>query len=183
MGRLRARGLVAFAFACALAVPLAWLPGCTGSVVRVGADRLAYPRLGGSIQDPASYGLGFERVEVEGATLAFRGPRREFLAWVRQCRGPRQPQRLAAALLADWRATPRSQASRTVAGAPGWWMHAEADGAELVAITRADAACSDDWLLVTPHSASELAPVLERWVESFDPGAGPAALPAPEATP
>ena len=170
MGRPpRARGLAAFAFACALGVPLAWAPGCAGSIVRVGADRLAYPRLGGSIQDPASYGLGFERIDVEGATLAFRNPDRAYLAWVRECRGPRKPQRLAAALLSDWRATPRRQESRTVAGAPGWWMHAEAAGVELVAITRADAECSDDWLLVTRGPAARLEPVLERWVASFDP--------------
>lgn len=145
------------------------LGACAGGLVRAD-DRLAHPRHGGSIFDLALMDPSWREIEVEGATLAYRGARGALAAWVRECRGAGDPERLAQALLFGWEATAISSERAEVHGAPGTRLHAESGAVELRALTRAGPACSDDWLLVTRGPAGDRADLLERWVASFDPG-------------
>lgn len=91
-------------------------------------------------------------------------------AWVRECRGTGDPVRLAQALLFEWNATAISRELEEIHGAPGVRLHAQSGAVELRALTRAGAACSDDWILVTRGPAGERASLLQRWVDSFEPG-------------
>ena len=149
---------------------VAMLWACAGGLVRAG-DRLGHPSRGGSIADLERWDGAYSRVEVGGATLAYRGPGPTLLAWVRECRGEGNPRRLAQALLFDWKADAVSQEATRVHDAPGWILHARSGAVELRAVTRAGPACSDDWILVTRGAAGDREALLDRWIASFDPGA------------
>jgi hypothetical protein len=145
------------------------LGACTGGLVRAD-DRLIHPRHGGSIADLAQLDPSWHEIEVEGATLAYRDVDGALAAWVRECRGAGDVDRLAQALLFEWQARPLSREEAEFHGAPGVRLHAESDTVELRSMTRAGPACSDDWFLVTRGPAGPRAELLERWVASFDPG-------------
>ncbi len=145
------------------------LLACAGGLVRSGDD-WRHPRLGGSVADLERIDPGLRRIDVKGATLAYRGPDGALFAWVRECRGAGSPARLASALLADWQAVAEIVASRELKGAPAVVLTASADGVEMRSVTRAGPSCSDDWLLVTRGPAPARAALLDRWVDSFEPG-------------
>jgi len=151
----------------------ALLLACAGGLVRAG-DSWVHPKTGASVADLSRLDPSLERIDVDHATLAYRGADGTLFAWVRECRGSREARRLAAALLAEWKADVRRIEDRVVAGAPAALLVASGDGVGLVAITRAGPGCSDDWILVRRTAAPErralLDRLLDRWVASFDPG-------------
>ena len=147
------------------------LCACAGGLVRSG-DRFTHPRLGGSIADLARWDPAWSRIEVEGATLAYRGSGGMLAAWVRECRGAGDPERLAQALLFEWDAKLIAQSTREIHGAPGVELTARSGAVEIRAITRAGPTCSDDWILVTRGAAGDRSALLDRWVAGFEPSDG-----------
>lgn len=139
------------------------------------AGRLRNRELGVSLAD-AGARPGWERIEVEGARLAYRGPDGAVMSFLRACgrRRERDPRVEARQLLLglEERQLVEDRALR-VAGAPGWLQQVEARDedreAHLKTVTRVAPPCREDWVLATPGPPGAAEEVFDAWWGSYRP--------------
>lgn len=168
-GAWRAWGLVAV-LACALQTP-----ACAGPLARQG-DRYTQKKLGGSVLDLRALDPAWKQVDVEGATLAYRGPGHAAMSWTRRCGQTGKPRVLARELLLQLGPSKvEGEDSLQMAGAPAWRLHARVDApggpVDLRAVTRVAEGCVDDFVLVAPGDAGPYRALFERWRATFAPAA------------
>ena len=165
--------------------------GCAGDLVLDSSGqgaRLRERSEGWSIGLPSESETGaWQRVEAEGAELAFRNRDGALLAMARRCRASRAgPEMLARSLRSgSGRGELLSAGPIERFGASGWrqsWgVRRGSQQLRLRSVTLRTAGCLYDWLLVAPDPASfgRAEGSFESWWSSFEPAA--AAAPGPGA--
>ncbi|MGH0034865.1 MAG: hypothetical protein ACQGVK_07530 [Myxococcota bacterium] len=189
------------ALAVASVVPVALLGCATPAVVATSPGDPGAPgvfehtRLGYRVSDPAAPGagspsvgaanaasgpLGWRRIEVEGADLAFRsgaGAGEATMVVASRCGGPDATLPvLARHLLIGTGPRERTQAGpASVAGQPAWvqWAEVRGEGAPVrlkTVTTRVDG-CLVDFVLAATGGFDRAVPDFDRWWASFEPPA------------
>jgi hypothetical protein len=128
-----------------------------------------------SIAAPAGEDPAWQRVEVEGAVLAFQGPGGATMSLLERCgRSSADPRILARQLLIglEGRAlVAEGPIGEGEGGAEGWIQRVEATAGgkvvRLKTVTRVSGACSYDWILVSPGEIEGLEAVFDGWWMSF----------------
>lgn len=123
----------------------------------------------------AAPGAGWSRVSLEGADLAFRGPRGTAMSLASRCGTPLAAPRVLARHLVIGVEGRRALGGESVevGGWPGWLerFEVEEDDGEvrrLCTLTVVADGCVYDWLLVTPSPPDEgLDEAFDRWWSSF----------------
>jgi hypothetical protein len=157
---------------------LAFVPtaGCARDLVREDGG-WRDPRRGWSIAEPAG---DWSPARVEGASLALRGPRGEWMTVSVRCGVPLAAPALMARhlLLGLGAAAVREERAVEVDGRPAWLQVFEARAPEagaaaasvrIRAVTRVDERCVQDFVLAGPGEEA----VFDAWWASFRAGAGP----------
>ena len=157
---------------CGAAAGLVALAGCASGLVRAG-DRFQHPELGYRIGAPPGV---WRRVSVEGADLALRAPGGATLSVSSRCRvSLSTPEVLARHLRFGLEAHRlRESGPVSVDGGPGWMQVFDAQsGARTVrvkTVTRVEAPCVYDWVLVAADDFREVEPAFDAWWSSFRHG-------------
>lgn len=151
-------------------------PACASDWVAE-AGRLRHPELGISLVSPAELASHWERIQVEGAELAYRGPDEAVMSFLRECGLRREASSRVAArqlLIGLERRRLLRDGALQVAAAPGWLQQVEAvdEGrqAQLLTVTRMADDCREDWVLATPGPPGPAAAVFDAWWRSYRPG-------------
>lgn len=173
------------AFAAAVTVGAALqTPACASDWVAA-SGRLRHPEWTVSLADAAALGPGWERIEVEGAELAYRGPDGAVMSYLRECGSARErsPRLEARQLLLGLEARDvREEGALELAGAPAWRQRVAARdedrAAYLTTVTRVAGACREDFVLATPEPSEAAAAVFGRWWRSYRAGEDAAAVAA-----
>lgn len=188
---MRSRGPFGGRAAAGAALAALVVLACSAGGVRFDGERYHGDGASWSIAAPPGLGTRWERIDVEGAVLAYRGlpgsPVADAsLSLLHRCDRPLAPTRtLARHLLIglDERAFVRDGA-QPVAGADGWAQDLVArvggDRVRLRTVTRVDGPCITDWVLVARTAVAEeevgdfgvAASDFEAWWASFRAGQG-----------
>lgn len=166
------------------AVGALWLllqvPACA-SDLRLEEGRFRHAELGYSLLDPRALApeADWRRVELEGATLAFRGKEGTAAAFVVSCgRSTRADARALSRQLLfsleERRVVEEETLSLEGGRAVRRVVRARNDGApvRLETLTRVEGDCTYDWVLVTPGPPGPAREPFEQWWRSFRPREG-----------
>lgn len=159
---------------------------CASDVVLVGVGpnaSLRHKSLGYSIAHPGASSRNWERIEVDGADLSYRGaPAGEFarasISLISQCGRPMaRPELLARQLLIGTSERSVEAAGPIdVNGSAGWFQIFETrlDGVSVrvKTVTVVESDCSFDFVLTAPSLPAALEAAFDRWWRSFR-NAGP----------
>lgn len=173
------------------AVGALWLllqvPACA-SELRLDAGRFRHAELGYSLRDPRAIApeAGWRNAELEGATLAYRGPEGTAAAFLVHCgRSGRADARARSRQLLfglEERRVVEEETLELEDGAAVRRVAHARDGdaaVRLETLTRLEGECTYDWVLVSRGAPGAAAETFERWWRSFRPGqGGPGAEPA-----
>jgi hypothetical protein len=130
-------------------------------------------RLQLSVEDPTRFLDGWQRVDVEGALLAFRGPQGATMSLLRQCGRPAAPLPILARQLLRGTESPSvvRQGPVALAGGEAFVVvaHAGLEGraADVKTVTRRLGDCTLDWVLVAPQGLAEFEEAFDRWWASL----------------
>ena len=152
-------------------------PACASGWVAE-AGRLRHPELGISLASAAELAPRWERIQVEGAQLAYRGPEGAVMSFLHECGLRREASPRVAArqlLIGLERRRMLRDGALQVAEAPGWLQQVEAvdEGrqAQLLTVTRMADDCREDWVLATSGPPGPAAAVFDAWWRSYRPRA------------
>ena len=147
--------------------------GCASSPMSPIEDGYRHRRHDYTIARPDGPGEAWQRVTLEGATLAFRRPGREFLGLQSRCGHPvAEPVFMARHLLFGLRERTLVAAGPTQVDGRDAWSQTldtvqEGVSVRIKTVTLVAAGCSFDWILMTPGAFEPAEQAFDAWWGSF----------------
>jgi len=145
--------------------------GCAGPLVPE-AGGWRHAKQGWTIARPDGPGAAWERVEVEGALLAFQRPEREWIAMQSSCGPAASADVMARHLLIGIRDRELVASNPIeVDGRSGWQQIFEVrrgeGGVRVETVTLVAGRCTLDWILAAPAAEAPGEAAFEAWWQSF----------------